>query len=105
MRSPGAPVDGSHGQNLVLTVLYGQNLCLSVLCGQNLAWAVLHDQNLTLHVLCSLDSGHLRHSLRLENNCFAVTRSSSKEGSYFRLVDFGITQLQAESNKEEKKVT
>ena len=29
--------------------------------------------------------------------------SSSEEGSYLRLVDFGITQLQAESNKEEKK--
>ena len=29
-------------------------------------------------------------------------RSSSEEGSYFRLVDFCITQLQAESNKEEE---
>ena len=26
-------------------------------------------------------------------NCFAVMRSSSKEGSYLRLVDFCITQL------------
>jgi len=28
-------------------------------------------------------------------------KSSSEEGSYLRLVDFYITQLQAESNKEE----
>ena len=28
--------------------------------------------------------------------------SSSEEGSYLRLVDFCITQLQAESNKEEE---
>ena len=36
------------------------------------------------------------------DDCFAVMRSSSEEGSYLRLVDFGITQLQAESNKEEE---
>ena len=29
----------------------------------------------------------------LDNNCFAVMRSSSKEGSYLRLIDFCITQL------------
>ena len=29
-------------------------------------------------------------------------RSGSEEGSYFKLVDFFITQLQAESNKEEE---
>jgi hypothetical protein len=29
-------------------------------------------------------------------------RSGSEEGSYLRLVDFYITQLQAESNKEEE---
>ena len=28
-----------------------------------------------------------------EHNCSAVMRSSSKEGSYVRLVDFCITQL------------
>ena len=43
------------------------------------------------------------YSSRLENNCFAVMRSSSKEGSYLRLVDFCITQLYAESNKEEER--
>ena len=35
-------------------------------------------------------------------HCFAVIRSSSEEGSYLRLVDFCITQLQAESNKEKE---
>ena len=34
-----------------------------------------------------------RYSSRLENNCFAVMRSTSKEGSYSRLADFCITQL------------
>ena len=29
-------------------------------------------------------------------------RSGSEEGSYLRLVDFCITELQAESNKEEE---
>ena len=43
-----------------------------------------------------------RYSSRFKNNCFAVLRSSSKEGSYLRLVDLCITQLQAESNKEEE---
>ena len=42
-------------------------------------------------------------SSRFKNNCFAVMRSSSGEGSYSKLVDVCITQLQAESNKEEKK--
>ena len=33
-----------------------------------------------------------RYSSRFKNNCFAVMRCSSKEGSYSRLVDFCITQ-------------
>jgi hypothetical protein len=32
-------------------------------------------------------------AIHFENNCFAVMRSSSKEGSYLRLIDFCITQL------------
>ena len=44
------------------------------------------------------------YSSRFENKCSAVTRRSSKEGSYLRLVDFCITQLYAESNKEEERV-
>ena len=36
------------------------------------------------------------------NNCFTVMVCSSEEGSYLRLVDLCITQLQAESNKEEE---
>ena len=41
-------------------------------------------------------------STRFKNNCFAVLRSSSKDGSYLRLVDFCVTQLQAESNTEKE---
>ena len=41
----------------------------------------------------STESCTVRYSSRLENNCFAVTRSSSKEGSYLRLEDLCITQL------------
>ena len=41
-----------------------------------------------------IDAGIVWTSIsRLENNCFAVMRSSSKEGPYLRLVDFCITQL------------
>ena len=43
-----------------------------------------------------------RYSSRFKNNCFAEMRSGSGEGSYLRLVDFGITQLEAESNNEER---
>jgi len=41
-------------------------------------------------------------SSRFKNDCFAVMRSRFEEGSYLRLVDVCITQLQAESNKEEE---
>ena len=34
----------------------------------------------------------VRYSSRFKNNCFAVMRSGSEEGSYFRLVDFYVTQ-------------
>ena len=44
----------------------------------------------------------LQGAQRFKNNCFAVLRSSSKKGSYLRLVDFCITQLQAQSNREEE---
>ena len=40
---------------------------------------------------------------RIEQQCSAVMRSSSEEGSYLRLVDCCITQLTAESNNEEKR--
>ena len=49
------------------------------------------------------ETQHSRHRRRFKNNCFAALRSSSKEGSYLRLVDFCITQLEAESNKEAEK--
>jgi len=35
-------------------------------------------------------------------NCFSVLRRGSKEVAYLRLVDFCITHLYAESNKEEE---
>ena len=41
-------------------------------------------------------------STRFENNCFAVMKSSSEEGSFLRLVVFCITQLWAEGSKEEE---
>jgi len=41
-------------------------------------------------------------SWRLENNCFTVLRSGSEEVACLRLVDLCITQLWAESNKEEE---
>jgi hypothetical protein len=53
--------------------------------GKNLAMTVSYIPH-------SLDSG-CAFSSRFKNNCFAVLRSSSKEGSYLRLVDFCIAQL------------
>jgi hypothetical protein len=41
----------------------------------------------------------------VQENCFALMRSSSEEGSYSRLANFCITQLQAERNKEEEGCT
>jgi len=35
-----------------------------------------------------------RHT-SFKNNCFAEMGSGSEEGSYFRLIDFSITQLMA----------
>ena len=43
-----------------------------------------------------------RYNFRFQDNCFSVLRRGSKEVTYLRLVDFCITQLQAESNKEEE---
>ena len=43
-----------------------------------------------------------RYSSRFQDNCFSVLRRGSKEVTYLRLVDFCITHLQAESNKEEE---
>ena len=43
--------------------------------------------------LAVTESCTARYSSRFENNCSAVIRSSSKEGSYLRLVDLCITQL------------
>ena len=50
-----------------------------------------------VHDVC-LPAGQMIHMLwrmvnRLENNCVAVMRCSSKEGLYLRLVDFCMTQL------------
>ena len=39
------------------------------------------------------DLGRPRRGGQFKYNCFAQTRSSSEEGSYFRLIDVGITQL------------
>ena len=46
-----------------------------------------------LGVDSSTESCTKQNSSRFKNNCFAVLISSSKEGSYLRLVDFCITQL------------
>ena len=39
------------------------------------------------------ESCTVRYSFQFMHNCFAEKRSGSEEGSYFRLIDFGIIQL------------
>ena len=51
---------------------------------------------------CFPESCITRYSSRLKNNCVAVMRSGSEEGSSLRLVDFCTTQLLSVSNKEEE---
>jgi len=52
--------------------------------------------------MVSLRPDSARYSSRFHNNYFTVLRSGSLEVTYLRLVDFCITHLQAESNKEEE---
>ena len=66
-----------------------------LLCGPTFVKLVAHRLSATTDHWenSSTESCTERHSSRFKNNCFAVLRSSSKEGSYLRLVDFCITQL------------
>ena len=50
------------------------------------------------------ESCTVRYSSQFNHQCLAEMRSCSEEGSYFRFIDFCITRLLAESNKEEEEV-
>ena len=51
------------------------------------------------------ESSTVRNSYQFKNNYSTEMCSGSKEGSYFRRIDFCIFNSRLESNKEEKKMS